>query len=43
MGLLEWIAWAPLLAAIVFFGVYPQAMFKVFDPAVQLITKKFGG
>jgi NADH-quinone oxidoreductase subunit M len=43
VGVFEWIAWAPLLAAIVFFGVYPQAMFKVFDPAVQLISKKFGG
>ena len=43
VGILEWIAWAPLLAAIVFFGVYPQAMFKVFDPAVSLISSKFGG
>jgi NADH-quinone oxidoreductase subunit M len=40
---IEWIAWAPLLAAIVLFGVYPQAMFKVLDPAVRLISKKFGG
>jgi NADH-quinone oxidoreductase subunit M len=39
----EWVAWAPLLSAIVVFGVYPQAMFKVFDPAVKLITAKFGG
>ncbi len=43
VGVFEWIAWAPLLAAIVFFGVYPQAMFKVLDPAVSLISKKFGG
>jgi NADH-quinone oxidoreductase subunit M len=39
----EWVAWAPLLASIVVFGVYPQALFKVFDPAVQLISAKFGG
>ena len=43
VGIFEWIAWAPMLAAIVFFGVYPQAMFKVFDPAVSLISNKFGG
>jgi len=39
----EWVAWAPLLSAIVFFGVYPQALFKVFDPAVRVISAKFGG
>jgi NADH-quinone oxidoreductase subunit M len=30
----EWLAWAPLLVAILVFGVYPQLMFKVMDPAV---------
>ena len=34
VGLYEWIAWTPLLIAIVVFGVYPQLMFKVMDPAV---------
>ncbi|MEJ7764209.1 MAG: NADH-quinone oxidoreductase subunit M, partial [Acidimicrobiales bacterium] len=30
----EWIAWAPLLAGIVLFGVLPGIMFDVTDPAV---------
>jgi NADH-quinone oxidoreductase subunit M len=34
VGLTEWIAWSPFLIAIVVFGVYPQLMFKIFDPAV---------
>jgi hypothetical protein len=25
------------------FGVYPQLMFKVIDPAVQVALKAFGG
>ena len=39
----EWIAWTPLLVAIVVFGVYPQLMFKVLDPAVNVTLKAFGG
>jgi NADH-quinone oxidoreductase subunit M len=39
----EWIAWTPLLIAIVVFGVYPQLMFKVLDPAVVVTLKAFGG
>lgn len=31
----EWIAWIPLLVLIVVLGVYPQLLFKVFDPAVK--------
>ena len=38
----EWIAWSPFLVAIVVFGVYPQLMFKVMDPAVVELTKAFG-
>ena len=34
VGLTEWLAWSPFLIAIVVFGVYPQLMFKIFDPAV---------
>src|SRR6476620_1391119 len=34
VGLIEWIAWSPFLIAIVVFGVYPQLLFKIFDPAV---------
>ena len=36
----EWIAWTPLLVAIVVFGVYPQLMFKVLDPAVTALFGK---
>ena len=39
----EWIAWTPFLVAIVVFGVYPQLMFKIFDPAVSVALKAFGG
>ena len=38
----EWIAWSPLLVSIVLFGVYPQLMFKVLDPAVTSMLKVFG-
>ena len=39
----EWLAWAPFLAGIVVFGVWPRLMFSVTDPAVQVVTKAFGG
>ncbi|MFM2078215.1 MAG: NADH-quinone oxidoreductase subunit [Actinomycetota bacterium] len=39
----EWIAWTPLLVAIVVFGVLPQLMFKLFDPGVTELVKVFGG
>ncbi|NBR00266.1 MAG: NADH-quinone oxidoreductase subunit M [Actinobacteria bacterium] len=42
VGTFEWIAWTPLLVAIVVFGVYPQLMFKVLDPAVKVALKAFG-
>ncbi len=35
----EWIAWTPLLIAIVVFGVYPQLMFNVMDPAVTELVE----
>ena len=38
----EWIAWTPLLIAIVVFGVVPSLMFKIMDPAVQQLTSVFG-
>jgi NADH-quinone oxidoreductase subunit M len=38
----EWLAWTPLLLGIVVFGLYPQLMFKVFDPAVAQLTSVFG-
>jgi NADH-quinone oxidoreductase subunit M len=37
----EWIAWTPLLIAIVVFGVAPNLMFKVFDPAVTATLSAF--
>jgi NADH-quinone oxidoreductase subunit M len=37
----EWIAWTPLLIAIVVLGVYPQLMFKVLDPAVTNLVQVF--
>ena len=37
----EWIAWTPLLIAIVVFGVFPQLMFDVMDPAVTQLTEVF--
>ena len=39
----EWIAWTPFLVAILVFGVYPQLMFKIIDPAVQVALAAFGG
>ncbi len=39
----EWLAWTPLLIAIVVFGVVPSLMFKVMDPAVQQLASVFGG
>ncbi len=40
--LTEWIAWTPFLVAIVVFGVYPQLMFKVMDPAVTQLVERLG-
>ena len=39
----EWIAWTPLLIAILVFGVVPNLMFKVLDPAVQVVLTGFKG
>jgi NADH-quinone oxidoreductase subunit M len=38
----EWIAWTPFLIAIVVFGVYPQLMFEVMDPAVTQLVERVG-
>jgi NADH-quinone oxidoreductase subunit M len=43
VNVFEWIAWTPLLIAIVVFGVVPNLMFKVLDPAVAVTLKAFGG
>jgi len=34
----EWLAWTPFLIAIVVFGVYPQLMFGILDPAVTSLV-----
>jgi len=41
--LTEWIAWTPFLLAIVVFGIYPNLLFKIIDPASQVALKAFGG
>jgi NADH-quinone oxidoreductase subunit M len=43
VGPYEWIAWTPLLVAIVVLGVYPQLLFKITDPAVTHLLGVFGG
>ena len=43
VNMFEWIAWTPLLIAIVLFGVLPNLMFKIIDPAVGTIVSGFGG
>src|SRR4051794_28452453 len=37
----EWLAWTPLVISILVFGVYPQLLFKVMDPAVDQLTAVF--
>ena len=39
----EWIAWAPLLAAIVVFGLFPRLLFDITDPAVRTVLGAMGG
>ncbi len=39
---IEWIAWTPFLIGIVVLGVYPQLMFKVFNPAVTELVARLG-
>jgi NADH-quinone oxidoreductase subunit M len=40
----EYLAWTPLILAIIVLGVYPQALFRVTDGAVtQMVASAFGG
>jgi NADH-quinone oxidoreductase subunit M len=39
----EWIAWTPILIAIVVLGVYPNLLFQVMDPAVNVALAAFEG
>jgi NADH-quinone oxidoreductase subunit M len=41
VGTFEWIAWTPLLIAIIALGIYPQVMFEVIDPAVTNMLQVF--
>ena len=39
---IEWIAWTPMLVLILLLGVYPQFLFKLFDPAVTSLSTASG-
>jgi NADH-quinone oxidoreductase subunit M len=39
---IEWISWTPLLALILVFGVFPNLMFRLFDPAVSGMIDRLG-
>jgi NADH-quinone oxidoreductase subunit M len=39
----EWISWTPLLIGIVVFGLMPNLLFKIIDPAVQGVLTGFKG
>jgi NADH-quinone oxidoreductase subunit M len=39
----EWVAWTPLLVAILVFGLVPNLLFSIIDPAVQGALSAFGG
>jgi NADH-quinone oxidoreductase subunit M len=38
----EWFAWTPLLIAILVFGIYPNLLFKVMSPAVNMALQAYG-
>ncbi len=38
----EYLAWAPLLALILVFGIFPHLIFDLTDGAVQLVTRSVG-
>ncbi len=39
---IEWVAWTPMLVSILVLGVYPQLLFKIFDPAVTHLVDQLG-
>jgi NADH-quinone oxidoreductase subunit M len=41
VNIYEWIAWTPMLVAILVLGVYPQLLFEIIDPAVNVALKAF--
>jgi NADH-quinone oxidoreductase subunit M len=42
VNVVEWITWTPFLLAIVVFGVFPNLMFEIFDPAVTQLVEHLG-
>jgi NADH-quinone oxidoreductase subunit M len=38
----EWIAWTPLLIGILVLGIYPNILFKVMSPAVNMALQAYG-
>jgi NADH-quinone oxidoreductase subunit M len=38
----EWIAWTPLILAIVVFGIFPDLIFSVTNDAATHLTRAFG-
>jgi len=40
---IEWLAWTPLLVAILVLGIMPNILFKMIDPAVRGVLRGFGG
>ena len=42
MTLVEWIAWTPLLIAILVLGVFPNLLFDFIDPAVTELVGRMG-
>ncbi len=39
---IEWIAWTPMLVLILVLGIFPNLLFKIFDPAVTLMVDRLG-
>jgi NADH-quinone oxidoreductase subunit M len=40
---IEWVAWVPLLLAIVVLGLFPRLIFGATDNAVRAVMSVFGG
>jgi NADH-quinone oxidoreductase subunit M len=38
----EWVAWLPMLAGILVLGLVPNLLFKITDPAIQVLTSAIG-
>jgi NADH-quinone oxidoreductase subunit M len=40
VGRVEWIAWTPMLVLILVFGVFPNLLFRLFDPPVTDLVSR---